>query len=661
MIRRSLLFVALLSAANVSALPWSTHGPGHGPINALASSASNPRVIYASDAAAVFRSDDNGDHWRVVLQIRDVSLMAVDPCTPDTLYVAINRFDPRVLKSTDGGVTWKRLEALPQNLRPSVIVIDPAAPDTVYIGSTCAPMGFKDGVIGQTQFGEGVFKSTNGGATWTEVAPKPTGGYYACVEELALDPATPSHIFTTMSSFNRKQSASFDAASSWIAPVTPVPSNDVMPDVRYPLKRFGVTAEGKFLVSEDAGFQWREVETFGLPTGTGTLFTALEADPANGRLFLATNAGLFRSGDGGLHWAPVAGVPTIPISSMVFNPVDATITIGTLHGLMRVANPPAGPVTELDLGDVSTSPRIAGTDPKRSNVVYAEISDYNYGVVQSRFFRSSDYGNSWERFTPPTHDAGLRGVGSEGDLYATSFNREHLYFQEFGGSEWFELYTPLMRIDNVMVDRKVPGRIYAAGARYPGIVAAYRSVDNGNTWKEIAHGPAAIDPSNGATLFGYDDFFLAKSTDVGATWQRLENERITTYELHVAPSDSNVVYRSVRLFNLTAATELYRLQRSDDGGHTWTTLPFDMGSSFRTLAIHSLRARTLFVVRLAEVWRSDDGGATFTSVSDGLPGQLIVGGAAIDVAGRVLHIGLSRAGVWELPLAAPARPRTARH
>jgi photosystem II stability/assembly factor-like uncharacterized protein len=652
MIRRSLLLVALLSAANLSALPWTTHGPSHGPINALASSASNPRLIYASDAAAVFRSDDNGDHWRVAGEFRDVNLIAVDPRTSDVAYIAVNG---RVLKTVDGGTTWSALTALPL-LRPRAIVIDPQSPETLYVGSTCAPMGFKTGSDLAT---EGVFKSTDGGNTWAAVAPKPSGGFYTCVEELALDPATPTHLFTTMSSFDRKQSASFDAALSWIAPATPVPSFDVLPDVRYQLKRFGVTLDGKFLVSEDAGFRWNVIEAAGLPNSVGTLFTALEADPATGRLFLATNLGLFRSGDGGLHWLPVAGVPPIQISSMVFNPVDDTISIGTIHGVMRIANPPAGPVTELDLGDVTTMAYLAGTDPKRPQFVYSQTNDYYYGAAQSRFFRSGDYGNSWQRFAPPAHDAALRAIGSEGDLYAVTSSGDHLYFQEFGGSDWFELYTPLDRIDNVVVDQKIGGRLYITGSRGPR-VEAYRSVDNGNTWQDISTRNAvhifAVDPSNGATVYATDDGYYSKSTDAGTTWRRLESERTTMFQLVVAPSDPAVLYRVVRLPDVTT----YSLQRSGDAGESWTSVPFPIGPNAR-VAVHPTRPRTIFLSTESALWRSDDGGATFASISDGLPNPQVIAGPLIDRDGRVLHVSLRNAGVWELPLTAWSRLRTARH
>jgi hypothetical protein len=129
------------------------------------------------------------------------------------------------------------------------------------------------------------------------------------------------------------------------------------------------------------------------------------------------------------------------------------------------------------------------------------------------------------------------------------------------------------------------------------------------------------------------------------------------FQLVVAPSDPAVLYRVVRLPDVTT----YSLQRSGDAGESWTSVPFPIGPNAR-VTVHPARPRTIFLSTESVLWRSDDGGATFASISDGLPNVLqVIAGPLIDRDGRVLHVSLRNAGVWELTLTGSSRPRSARH
>ncbi len=100
--------------------------------------------------------------------------MAIDPATPSTVYVGMN--GGGMAKSTNGGASWTVLNSFP-SFDAFTIAIDPAAPSTLFAG-------------GMGAGGTGVFESMDGGASWTAVnAGLP---YYAWVNALAIDPATPS-------------------------------------------------------------------------------------------------------------------------------------------------------------------------------------------------------------------------------------------------------------------------------------------------------------------------------------------------------------------------------------------------------------------------------------------------------------------------------------
>ena len=101
--------------------------------------------------------------------------MAIDPSAPSTLYVASGPTDQpgRVMKSSDGGATWR--ESL-LGYAFTALAIDPQAPATVYAGTA----------------GTGVFKSINGGRSWAEMNAGLSTPY---VNGLAIDPSTPARLY----------------------------------------------------------------------------------------------------------------------------------------------------------------------------------------------------------------------------------------------------------------------------------------------------------------------------------------------------------------------------------------------------------------------------------------------------------------------------------
>ena len=118
---------------------------------------SGPQTIYAGDnSGAVSFTHDNGAHWTTATGLpgRWVTDIAVDPTAPNTAYVTFGGFnaaDPvsgHVFKTTDGGTTWTGVGSLP-DAPLSTVAIDQSNPQIIYVGGDI-----------------GVYKSTDGGATW---------------------------------------------------------------------------------------------------------------------------------------------------------------------------------------------------------------------------------------------------------------------------------------------------------------------------------------------------------------------------------------------------------------------------------------------------------------------------------------------------------------
>lgn len=129
-----------------------------------------PATIYASTAeAGIFKSTNGGRRWRAVGVVRDVegsSALAMDPRTPGTVYAA-HFLD--VLKSTDGGRSWAKMNSgLREGYRRAgyveALAINPQDTMTVYAGIA----------------GGGVFKTVDGGEHWRAVSVGLPAGDAAC-------------------------------------------------------------------------------------------------------------------------------------------------------------------------------------------------------------------------------------------------------------------------------------------------------------------------------------------------------------------------------------------------------------------------------------------------------------------------------------------------
>jgi photosystem II stability/assembly factor-like uncharacterized protein len=198
-----------------------------GRIDDIAVSESDPNVIYVGYAVGgVFKSENNGVSFAPVFQTQgtaSIGDIAIHPRDPNIVYVgtgeANNRqtasFGDGIYKTTDGGKTWTNL-GLKETQTIARIVIDPKNPETVYVASP--------GHLFGPNKERGVFKTTDGGKTWNNVKfiDDDTG-----FTDIALDPVNSSIVYAA--SYQRRRSGccfngggpgsglwkSVDAGKSW--------------------------------------------------------------------------------------------------------------------------------------------------------------------------------------------------------------------------------------------------------------------------------------------------------------------------------------------------------------------------------------------------------------------------------------------------------------
>ncbi len=152
---------------------WETQGPGNigARINTIAVHPTNENIIYAGfSRGGVFKTTDGGSTWnpifddQIYLAIGDI---AIDPNNPNTVYVGTG--DPNIsgypaigdgiYKSTDAGATWTHMGLTAERII-SEIIIDPSNSNNIYV--SCMGLPF------ERNNNRGLYKSTDAGVTWTQ-------------------------------------------------------------------------------------------------------------------------------------------------------------------------------------------------------------------------------------------------------------------------------------------------------------------------------------------------------------------------------------------------------------------------------------------------------------------------------------------------------------
>jgi len=202
---------------------WTSIGPSGGSAHALAADPVNPGTVYAGTSRGVLKTTDGGTTWQLANSglPPGIHILAIDPTNPGTIYAGLEaNGQPAIFKTTDAGANWKPafsgLESSVQEVES--IAIDPHDSGTIYAGtmacfqSSGAP-GFVPG--GENLcFRPGVFKSVNGGASWTSVSdglPWDSEGY-GTIAALAIDPRNSDTIYAAS---RRGVFRTTNAGASW--------------------------------------------------------------------------------------------------------------------------------------------------------------------------------------------------------------------------------------------------------------------------------------------------------------------------------------------------------------------------------------------------------------------------------------------------------------
>jgi photosystem II stability/assembly factor-like uncharacterized protein len=320
----------------------------------------NSGTMYAGTPAGIFKTTDAGASWSAVNAglpsdgngHLTISTLAIDPQTPSTIYavyVGTSAYEGGfccgggVVKSTDGGVSWTRLNpGLPGSdnfcdcgdARTSGLAIDPQDPRIVYVGN-----------------GSGVMKTMDGGASWKWVNSglPPSPNQHVSVTSLAIDPRNPSTVYAggwVLNSggpgppfgsavFKTTNGGEIRLGGSWsnaglagfyYTEILAIDSQN--PSTIYARAVYG--ASGLLYKTTTGGASWTALNS-GLPNNV----TALAIDPQNSStVYAGTGSGVFRSTDGGTNWIAVnSGLATLSVTTLATDPQNpGTVYAGASDG-----------------------------------------------------------------------------------------------------------------------------------------------------------------------------------------------------------------------------------------------------------------------------------------------------------------------------------------
>jgi len=547
---------------------WRMIGPFRGGRTRAATGVpSQPNVFYVGQVdGGVWKSNDYGRTWNPIFDTQpsqSIGAIAVAPSDPNVLYVAsgegLHRPDLSVgdgiYKSSDAGKTWEHL-GLRGGQQIPALAVDPRDPNKLFAAVLGHPYGPNEE--------RGIYRSTDGGATWAKVLHKDanTGG-----SDVAIDANNPSVVY----------------ASLWEETLGPWEDGNTYDGTK-----------GGLFKSIDGGETWKPL-TKGLPNDVVHIQVALSASDSN-RLYatLATSheggygsgagLGVYRSDDAGENWYKVTDDPR--------------------------------PALKIGGGDLP----IPMVDPKNPDVVYSASIVTERSVDGGKTWMSfrgapggDDYQNLWINQENPNI---ILLVSDQGAL--VSVNR---------GETWSSWYNqPTAQLYHVAATNTFPYQVCAGQQESGSVCISSRGNDGQITYREwhpvavIEYGYVAPDPLHPEIVFGAGRSEVSKYDMVTGQVQNVTPipVRSTAYR---ADRTEPILFSPLDPHDLYYAANV--LFETKDYGKTWQTISPDLSrehsgqpASLRPLSEKDTARRRGAIYAVAASFKSTD--TLWAGTDDGL-------------------------------------------
>ena len=609
-----------------------------GSIGAVEVAPSDPNIVYVGSGEGLqrpdlsvgngmYRSADAGRTW-TRLGLRDgqqIPRIAVDPVNPDRLFVAVlgHPYGPNsergIYRSVNGGRSFERVLYKDENTGGADVVLSPDDPNTVYAVLWEARQGPWENAAWSGK-NSGLFKSTDGGATWTPLA----GGLPTTADGLGrfgigIAPSNPRVLYVTATAGDKS----------------------------------GIYR------SDDAGATWRRTTTDARIFGRGDDFAAITVDPRNPDVVYSMNVVAWKSTDGGATWKSFRGAPggddyqrlwinpTTPDVMLMVADQGAIITVNGGTTWSSWYNQPTAQFYHVT-ADYNWPYQVCGGQqesgsacvPSRSNdgsITYRDwrpvgASEYSY-VAPDPLDPHVYFGGTVTRFdrrtgqtqnVSPNAGRGRGAAGSGPDFFRgirtmpilfSPTNPRKLYYGTNvlwqtvnGGQSWTRLSDDLSR-DTWAV---------------PASVGIYRDTPSAKPTRRGVVYTIAPSPVDSNTIWvGTDDGLIHVTRNGGKSWRNVTPPQLGPWWkvsiMDASHFDANTAYAAVNTFRLDDLRP--HLYRTRDGGATWTEITDGMDTDAPTNVIREdpKRRGLLYAGTEHMVWVSGNDGDSWQPLKRDMP------------------------------------------
>ncbi len=547
-----------------------------GRVTAIDALYTNPDVIFVGAASGgVWKTVNGGATWTPLFDeqpLLNIGSLKIQQSNPDVIWVGTGEGNPRnslnlgegIYKTLDGGKTWKRM-GLEKTRNIHRVLIDPTNPDVVYAGAIGNPYGIHSE--------RGVFKTTNGGATWERVLY--TNDTSGCAE-LVMDPSNPNKLIANMWQHRRKQ-YNFNS---------------------------GGPGSGLY-ITVDGGKNWKKLgKENGLPDGPigriGIAFAASQPSRVYAKVE-ATKNGLYKSDDGGFTWSLINSDPA-QVTDRPFYYQEIYVDpknenrIYDIHSTVTYSEDGGKSFSTLiPYNGIHPDHHAWWIHPTNPNIII-EGNDGGIGISKDRgaswrFDEQLPFGQFYhinvDNEIPYNVMGGLQDNGSwRGPAYTwINGGIRNYYWESLWGGDGFD----------VVPDPEDSKWVYAMSQG--GNVGRYNFTTG---QRETVKPPApdakmkmrfnwnsaiALDPFDSKTVY-FGSQFLHKSTDKGTTWQIISPDLTTnnpeeqneetgglTLDITGAENFNTIMAIAPSAKNkdvIWVGTDDGNVQLTKDGGKTWT-------------------------------------------------------------------------------------------
>lgn len=492
---------------------------------------------------------------------------AYHPTDPNVIYVG--PANGGVWKTTDAGTTWNPLTDDQASLAMGAIALNPQNPDIILAGTGEATYS------GASYYGRGLLRSTDGGASWTQITTGlPSSSYFS---RIVYRPGKSNEILAALG-YNGLY-RSIDSGLTW----------NVLLVGRVDDVLFSPTGDTAFAVGSGIGIR-RSLDggatfsTFatGLASGERTHFDLCKSSPAF--MFAAVYGGgvvnIYKSSNFGVNWTQI--------------------------------------LANLDGGYQAWYDLYLRVNPKNPNKVYCGTVDV---------FRSTNGGTSFENITN-----GYAGGSVHVDQHFLFFhptdentfiatNDGGIYRTTDNGNSFVNLNAGLTLTQFYRITASPFDTGWILGGTQDNGTQQTHSTINWAAAFGGDGGEVCFNPFNQDVILGESQFGgLVKTLNGGASWSGATNG-ISTSEnaAWVAPIISHPTT------DATFYTGRQKLYKTSNNAVMWTALSGNISgtSAIEQLAISKTDPQIIFITTYNQIFRSTDGGTTFTNKTNGLPNKYI--------------------------------------